>query len=410
VYIAFFQTNIHLTENYTMSAGTSSRSREKKVTDEDFDGNDLRALIKSQFFEPKRTYGISYDSKELSFFFAKAYAEGEVLSGRDFKRKNYRTDKEFQNELRKRAIKMVSDEGLFKTKRLKIKRGIETMCNERGFLPREGWGGDVYDMLLTSIYYWRTRRILKFYKYDLTSQKYQFRTDYEYEKFSKRGKKVLNSEFPYLNLFLKFDGIHYEILQRKPETTDKDLADLLNTKEAGFFGWEKYFSRVKIDDDGLCYFNAVTKAVRLALKYEREDRDRDYPEGGGFRAQSHRTSSLQFQSAMVDLTGDSPKEGKGSSKKRKRMTVMDFVDDKYKDGSSSDEEPEVLVLPKDYSESDDVEIISAEQNEKNIRAKLEAKRAKERKTEREREREKRARAAERRMRDNRRRFSSVLKF
>ena len=86
---------------------------------------------------------------------------------------------------------------------------------------------------------------------------------------------------------------------------------------------------------------------------------------------------------MVDLTDEIKfEERKRSSKKRKRRTVMDFVDDKYKDGRGSDEEPEVLVLPKDYSESDDdVEIISAEQNEKNTRAKLEAKRAKEREKE-----------------------------
>lgn len=405
LYISFFKTNIHLTENCTMSSGTSSRYREKKVTDEDFDGNDLRALIKNQFFDPKRTYGISYDSNELSFFFAKAYAEGEVLSSRDFKRKNYRTGEEFEKELRERANKLVRAKNFFKNKRLKIKRGIETMCNERGFLRREGWGGDIYDMLLTSIYYRRTSRILKFYKYDLTSQKYQFRTDYGYEKFSK-GKKVLNSEFPYLNLFLKFDGIHYEILQRKPETTDKDLADLLNTKKAGFFGWEKYFSRVGIKDNGLCYFNAVTKAVRLALKYEREDRDRDYPEGGGFRAQSPRTSSLPFQSGVTNLTGErTSKERKDASKKRKRKSIMDFVDEKFKVGSESDKKDQDVVVLK-YDSDDDVEIISAEQNEKNIRAKerakAEAKRAK--------EREERARAALKRMRDNRRRFSSVLKF
>ena len=262
LYIAFVQTNIHLTENCTMSAGTSRSTREKQVTDEDFDGNDLRTLIKNQFFDPKRTYGIRYDSNELSFFFAKAYAEGEVLSSRDFKRKNYRTEEEFEKELRERANKLVRAEKLFKNKRLKIKRGIETMCNERGFLPREGWGGDTYDMLLTSIYYRRTSRILKFYKYDLTSQKYQFRTDYGYEEFSK-GKKKFTTEFPYLNIVLKYDGVHYEILQRKPETTDKDLTNLLNTENAGFWGWEKYFESVEIKGNGLCYFNAVTKVSSL---------------------------------------------------------------------------------------------------------------------------------------------------
>lgn len=387
-----------------MYAGSS---REKKVTDKDFNGKDLWELIKNRFFSGYRTHGYHFGSKELRFIFAKAYAKGKILSSRDFQRKNYQTKEEFDDALDTRANEKVLVEGEFyDNQRSNIGKAIKINCNGDS-LPKEGWGGDVYDMLLTSIYYDRIGRILKFYKYDLHKGcPYQFRTEYEYQ--NPRGQKKLTNEEPYLNIFYKFNGIdHYDALKRKPETRDQDLTNLLNTKNTGSDGWKKYFSVVDTNKKGLCYFDAIPKAVRAALELEKEQKRKDFqefPEGGGFHAQS----SLGKNSA-IDLTGDSPIPKK--SRKRKQLTFerddskivsllnssSDEGEEEKENKTSSDEE--LLVLPRD-SDDDEVQYVTKEENQKMLKKKKENE-----------DRKKRADAAEKRwFKKSRGRFLNVLKF
>ena len=391
-----------------MSAGTSkSSSRKKRVTDEDFDGRELREAIKKEYFYfPKEKNSVlkEFEQGDPSLTIKRRRFKIAWLKGLELEKLDYKQFTPVQKIREDASLKKIYSQTKRKRKkyydspRQELEKKILVQCND-GFLPSEGWGGVSFTPLISAFYFENTGRILRIYTYNVND--------------SSMGKwtaasvnyKELKTHKPYLNIFLTFYGSHFNFLTKKESVTDEEIKMFVDGGQDGMGarGFETYFDEKNIDPDGYCYFDSIAKSVRWTLKYEREDRDQNYPEGGG----SPRMSSVPFQGVMVDLTDEIKSERKGSSKKRKRRTVMDFVDDKYKDGRSSDEEPELLVLPKDYSESDDdVEIISAEQNEKNIRAKLEAKRAKER----EKEREKRAKAAERRMRDYRRSFSAVLKF
>ena len=218
----------------------------------DFDGKKLRNDIRNFYFRGDATFPAN-----------KKFIIGRA-KGRAMHLVEYNSVANYDEEVRKKFREIVQKrlrrtDVITKEEFKLLKDNINTPCDRKGFLPKEGWGTTQYNYLLYDFFYKYFQKIVLFYVYDERNN--FFRTD-----LSARGREIRPiQKYPVMNLFFQLSGGHYNILRRKEGTTDAQL-NALQKGENPPQAWEKYFNKVDVSLKGFCYWDAVSKAFELEVQ------------------------------------------------------------------------------------------------------------------------------------------------
>jgi hypothetical protein len=218
----------------------------------DFDGKKLRNDIKKFYFTGDATFPAN-----------KKFIIGQA-KGRAMHLVEYNSVANYEEEVRKKFRDIVQrrlrrTDVITKEWFKNLNNNINTPCDRKGILPREGWGTTQYNYLLYDFFYKYFQKIVLFYIYDERNN--YFRTD-----LSARGREVRPlQKYPVMNLFFQLSGGHFNVLRRKEGTTDAQLNALQKGKNPPK-AWKKYFNKVDVSIKGLCYWDAVSKAFELETR------------------------------------------------------------------------------------------------------------------------------------------------
>lgn len=233
------------------------------------------------------------------------------------------------------------------------KKNIDKPCMKIGFwkLSEPNWGGRKFDYLVYAYFYEECNEIVRIYVLENSSNKKWFstterkKTDTVQSNFEAKIESQPNER---TNIFLEYNGWHYDVLGVKSDTTEKQLNEF-NRISTNSASWRKedyvdyfrkrkqrYFETVKeeekITGDGMCYWNAIAEAFFRRPRIElpegmdirEEVRGRSFPPppppprdeeidltGNNDRKVSPKTSSSENgltgdpSTSPVDLTEDS---------------------------------------------------------------------------------------------------------
>ena len=222
------------------------------------------------------------------------------------------------------------------------KKNIDKPCMKIGFwkLSEPNWGGRKFDYLVYAYFYEECNEIVRIYVLENSSNKKWFstterkKTDTVQSNFEAKIESQPNER---TNIFLEYNGWHYDVLGVKSDTTEKQLNEF-NRISTNSASWRKedyvdyfrkrkqrYFETVKeeekITGDGMCYWNAIAEAFFRRPRIElpegmdirEEVRGRSFPpppppprdEKIDLTGDDDRKVSPKTSSSEIDLTEDS---------------------------------------------------------------------------------------------------------